>query len=153
MLAYLAHHLRVVSMKLSQQEIYPEFDPADESEICIVGNIIDKHYFGVDKEVRRGTKHFKPNTKVYCFPEYAGMGHESMAVLGRARESGRFIKIVIQTKYIQNFRVKDVYSPLILEYIRKSIYYSNVKRDKTTRENMEKRAKSFNTVVEEIQKK
>jgi hypothetical protein len=42
----------------------------DEIEFIwsLVGNIVDAHFFGEQKEIRRGTKHFSPGTKVYYFP-------------------------------------------------------------------------------------
>lgn len=39
-------------------------DKERDFEYCMVGNIIDKHYFGEQKlEIRRGTKQFRPNAK------------------------------------------------------------------------------------------
>ena len=56
-------------------------------EYCMVGNIIDKHYYGEQKlEIRRGTKQFRPNAKVYIFPEFPGMGHENIVVIGKPRK-------------------------------------------------------------------
>ena len=75
-----------------------KMEDSTESEFCIIGNIVDKHFYGEQKEIRRGTKHFRPNAKVYCLPEFGGMGHETMVVVGVPRKSKRFIKIAIPTK-------------------------------------------------------
>lgn len=84
---------------------------------CIVGNIIEKHYFGENKEIKKGTKHFRPGAKVYCIPEFGGMAHESIRVIGRPRGSSSFINIVIPTKRIKNFRLQKVYSNSLFEKI------------------------------------
>ncbi len=50
---------------------------------CLVGNIVEEHEFGEEKEIRKGTKHFSPNAKVYCFPALWGDGYEHILVLGK----------------------------------------------------------------------
>ena len=68
-------------------------------EYCMVGNIIDKHYYGEQKlEIRRGTKQFRPNAKVYIFPEFPGMGHENIVVIGKPRKLHKMIEIAIKRK-------------------------------------------------------
>jgi hypothetical protein len=42
--------------------------PAEPTDWCLVGNIVEEHRFGESKELRRGSKHFTPGTKVYCLP-------------------------------------------------------------------------------------
>ena len=36
-----------------------------EFEYCLVGNIVESHYFGENKEIRCGTKHFRGGAKVF----------------------------------------------------------------------------------------
>ena len=76
---------------------------------CIVGNIIGPHYWGEKKEVRYGTKHFRPGAEVYCAFVYGGMGHERVRVFGKPRRQRRMINIVIDTRYIKNFRLQKLY--------------------------------------------
>ena len=54
----------------------------EEFEFCLVGNIIDKHYYGENKEIKHGNKQFRSGAKVYIFPEFGGMGHENIKVIG-----------------------------------------------------------------------
>lgn len=93
---------------------------------CIVGNIVDEHFYGENKEVKRGTKHFRPGAKVYCIPEFGGMGHESIRVIGKPRGNSAMINIVIPTKRIKNFRLQKVYSNSLFDRIsEQSIYRVN----------------------------
>src|SRR5690349_24575027 len=48
---------------------------------CLVGNIVDQHYFGEEKQIKIGTKQFSPGTKVYCFPPQWGDGYEKIKVV------------------------------------------------------------------------
>lgn len=62
--------LRVIVLKISPMtdilaEFYEKYDL--DFEWCIVGNIVEKHYYGSNEEIRLGTKHFRPNTKI-LFP-------------------------------------------------------------------------------------
>ena len=68
-----------------------------EFEYCMVGNIVEQRYFGQAKEIRQGTKHFRGGAKVYIFPEYGGMGHENIRVIGLPRKRYKTINIIIQT--------------------------------------------------------
>jgi hypothetical protein len=81
---------------------------------CLVGNIIEKHDFGEDKEIRYGTKHFSPGTKVYCYPGQWGDGYENIYVIGKPRNSFKLIKVIMQRKYITNFRLKKVYNKKVI---------------------------------------
>ena len=92
---------------LNTEELNGEDSDRDQDfEWCLVGNIVDRHYFGETKEIRRGTKHFGPNTRVYCFPEFPGCGDEVIRVIGKPRRSLRMIDVAIRCKLVKNFRVK-----------------------------------------------
>ena len=88
-------------------------------EECFVGNIIGDHYWGKEKIIRSGTKQFSAGTKVYCSFIYGGMGNESVMVLGKARKSFRLVEVTIRTIYLKNLRVQKVYTPRIIDYIKK----------------------------------
>ena len=88
-------------------------------EECIVGNIIDKHYWGQHKEIKKGSKHFRPGAKVYCLFMYGGMAHDYLRVMGKPRTSFRMIDVVIKATYIKNFRIQKVYQPKIISFIKK----------------------------------
>lgn len=101
----------------------------EEFEWAIVANIIDEKYIGADEKIISGFKHFSPNTKVICLPEYGGMGHERIPVLGIHKRSKRYIKVVIATKRLTNFRVKQIYKPMFISYIRENVYYDSWKKE------------------------
>ena len=86
---------------------------------CVVGNVIDKNYWGEKKQLRSGTKHFRPGAKLYCVFVFGGGGHEFVRVLGKPRKSFRMIDIVFPTNYIKNFRLAKVYEPRIIDFIDK----------------------------------
>lgn len=43
---------------------------------CLAGNIIACYYSEKDGEIKYGTRHFGPGTKVYCLPPQWGDGYE-----------------------------------------------------------------------------
>lgn len=83
----------------------------------IVGNIATTREYGENKEIRQGTKHFSPGTKVYCLPleGFGGMGWEDIVVMGKPRRQFRLIKVVIQRKWIINFRLKKVWDKRVIK--------------------------------------
>jgi hypothetical protein len=88
---------------------------------CLVGNIVDERVDGATQQIRKGTKHFSPGTKVYCFPPQWGDGYEKIYVIGRPRKSSRFIKVIIHSDWITNWRVQKVYS----QHIKREMIYNN----------------------------
>lgn len=88
---------------------------------CLVGNIVDERVDRATQQVRRGTKHFSPGTKVYCFPPKWGDGYEKIYVIGRPRKSSRFIKVIIHRDWITNWRIQKVYS----NHIKREMIYNN----------------------------
>lgn len=83
----------------------------------LVGNVVQEHEFGESKEIRHGSKHFTPGTKVYCLPVQWGDGYEKAIVVGIARGPRRLITVVMSTKLITNWRAQVVYSPAILSHL------------------------------------
>jgi hypothetical protein len=80
---------------------------------CLVGNIINEHPVGENKEIKKGTKHFSPGTKVYCFPPQWGDGYEKIYVMGRPRQSSRFIKVILSSNLVTNWRIQQVFTSRI----------------------------------------
>lgn len=87
---------------------------------CLVGNIVEKHYFGEERQVKTGTKQFAPNAKMYCFPTQWGDGYENIKVIGRPRNSRKLITVVMRSKYIKNWRIQKVFHPYIVEIMKKN---------------------------------
>ncbi|MBX7206106.1 MAG: hypothetical protein K1X81_11850 [Bacteroidia bacterium] len=103
----------------------------EEFRYILLGNIIDKHYYGEGKEIRSGTKQFRAGAKVYLFPEYGGMGHEAMPVYGLPRKSWKKIKIVIRSEMIKNVRVKKTYDLKLIEMITNNHFYNFLGNDES----------------------
>jgi len=81
---------------------------------CLVGNIVEERYFGDNKEIRKGTKKFKPKSKVYCFPAQWGDGYEEIQVIGRTRGRKNYSIVITSSKYITNWRIQKVFTPFIV---------------------------------------
>lgn len=99
---------------------------------CLIGNIVDEHTSGTDKEIKHGTKHFSPNTKVYCFPTLWGDGYENIKVIGRHRKISRNVCMVIPAKLITNWRLQKVYRPYVLNVMQSQHGWTNSDKDKET---------------------
>ncbi len=137
------------SSKEAFNKDYEEID-SREFEWCIIGNIVDKHFYGMDKEIRRGTKQFRPGAKVYCMPEFAGMGHEEIRVIGKPRKQDRMINIVMSSRKIKDFRVQKVFHPKIQFDIGSHMYYWQNRRSERELENLNELVIYLNTLTEEI---
>ncbi len=78
----------------------------------VVANVVDERPYGEGgRETRRGTKHFSPGTKVYCFPPLWGDGYEKVQVVGRHRGSRRYVTMIVASRWLTSWRVQLVYSP------------------------------------------
>ncbi|CAL2075584.1 conserved protein of unknown function [Tenacibaculum sp. 190524A02b] len=121
-----------------------------EFEWCIVGNIVDEHHWGENKEIKRGNKQFRPGAKVYCMPEFGGMAYESIRVLGKPRRQNRLINIIIRTRAIKNFRIQKVYNPYIQNQIGSHFFYWNNRRSENELKNLKEMINYLNTLTEEI---
>jgi len=98
-------------------------------EYCLVGNIVEKHYFGQDKEIKYGSKHFSGGTKVYIFPMFGGGGHEQIRVIGIPRKRYKMLDVIIPSKHLTNVRVKKIYKLDLKEKIAENFYYSRRKEE------------------------
>jgi len=92
--------------------------PPPESRWCLVGNIVKTRLAGVGSvEEKHGAPHFSGGTKVYCLPAQWGDGYEKIVVVGKHRGSRRFVKMVIPSSWVTNWRAQAVYSPAVLSFI------------------------------------
>lgn len=77
----------------------------------LVANVRENQPFGKNHEIRKGTKHFAPNTKVYCsYPQW-GDGYENIIVGGRHRGSSKLVCMVIHWTKLTNWRTEYAYVP------------------------------------------
>lgn len=89
---------------------------------CLVGNIVKEHEFGEDKEIKSGTKHFVAGAKVCLASAQWGDGYERIVAIGVARKSRKYIEVVMQEKYVENFRMQKIYKPSIIRRMTNSEY-------------------------------
>ena len=90
---------------------------------CLVGNIKDLREYGPNHELRTGIKNFAAGTKVYVSLSNWGDGGVQVPVLGKPRHKNGFIECIIKSKYIGNYRVEKIYSPLLINRMKKSKFY------------------------------
>ena len=96
----------------------PSSENKDLGIWCIVANVKREHPHGPGgKEIKIGTRLFRGGAKVHiagCFP---GTCH-SVVAIGLHRKSKRHIVCVVDVLHVENFRVKPVYHPKVLEIIK-----------------------------------
>jgi hypothetical protein len=84
---------------------------------CVVANIKQEHPCGPGGlEQRSGTQLFRGGTKVYIADCYPGNCNGVVAI-GLHRKSRKFVRCVVSVTHVENFRVKLVYHPRVLELI------------------------------------
>ena len=98
-----------------QYKIHSDLDGLENpNNWALVGNIVDKHEYGENHEIRYGTRKFRGGTRVVLTPLCWGDGYEQVNVIGLSRYSRKYKKSVIRRNLITNYRVKKIYSPTIL---------------------------------------
>jgi hypothetical protein len=82
---------------------------------CPVANMVRERPYGPGgREIRRGSKHFAPGAKLYCYPALWGDGYEQIQVIGRHRGTHRYVKMIVNEKWLTNWRVQLAYSPHVI---------------------------------------
>ncbi len=89
---------------------------------CLVGNIVQKHDYGEEHEIKYGTKHFSRGTKVFLAPAQWGDGYENIVVIGLPRYGKKYIEVITRSEYIENYRMKRVFKPAVLKRMCSSQY-------------------------------
>lgn len=90
---------------------------------CLVGNIKETHEYGERHEIKHGTKHFSGGTKVYVAPAQWGDGFENVVVIGKPRHGSKLIEVVMPSERIENFRLKKVFKPDVLDRMETSSHH------------------------------
>lgn len=76
-----------------------------------VANVVAERPYGPGGlELRTGTKHFRPDAKVYIIDWFPGMC-DAVTVIGHHRKSNQLMKLVVQVNTLEQFRPKLCYSP------------------------------------------
>lgn len=83
---------------------------------CLVGNLLNEGLYNNRgfELLFNGTKQFKPGAKLFSSPFVWGDGYERIRVIGRAKDTNKFISIIIESKFITNWRKQKVYIPFVL---------------------------------------
>ena len=81
-------------------------------EWCIVGNL---------RPYANPRKLFPTGAKLYLLGGFAGMGYETITVVGYARGRSNPVIAHIMRKHVENWRVQLVYRPAVLRAIHKAM--------------------------------
>jgi len=85
---------------------------------CPVANMTEQRSYGPGgQEIRRGSKHFAPGAKLYCYPPLWGDGYKQIQVVGRHRGSHGYVKMIVRSDWLTNWRVRLVYSPHVIRQL------------------------------------
>jgi hypothetical protein len=125
-------HLFVVSPATSTLGKVVSHEQEPKFVWCLVGNVVNGYHHPVSGALIRGTKHFSPGTKVYCFPIGWGDGYERIRVIGKHRKTYRRMLMIVDVKYITNWRLQQVYDPHILHIMKQKNGWTANERDKET---------------------
>ncbi len=91
--------------------------PSNEGFWAVVANIRREHPYGPGGvETKVGTRQFRGGTKVYiagCFPGTC----DAVVAIGLHRHSRKWITCCVDVWYVENFRVRLVYHPAVIDRI------------------------------------
>ncbi|MFF4381563.1 hypothetical protein [Kitasatospora sp. NPDC001547] len=89
---------------------------AEPLGICLVANVAQETSHGEGGlEIHKGLRHFAPGAKLWIAPPAWGDGGENVIVAGRHRGSHRrYVRMVIKSRFLVDFRVRAVYSPALV---------------------------------------
>lgn len=81
----------------------------------ILANVVKERPFGPGGiEKKKGTFHFNAGAKVHIVDSYWGLGCETVTVIGRRRGAGIWMKLDMPSKFLENFRIKQIYNPSVI---------------------------------------
>ncbi|WP_143194044.1 hypothetical protein [Micromonospora sp. CB01531] len=87
-------------------------------EWCIVGNLLPYPYSSDGPQADfRSQKIFPAGAKLYVVGGFAGLGYETLTVIGYAHRRRRPVTAHIKAKYVGGWRAQLVYRPIILRAI------------------------------------
>lgn len=89
-----------------------------EPEWCIIANLLPYPYSQNGPQAEfRSQKIFPAGAKLYVVGGFAGMGHETVTVIGFGHHRRDPVMAHIKAKYLGNWRARLVYRPMILRAI------------------------------------
>lgn len=98
------------------------------SVLALAGNIVEEHPYGPwGQEIRKGTRLFRPGTKVYLAGlensavTYRGpYSFDAIRVIGQQRQSRQWIECWVRSDYVTNWRIQVVYRPGAVQRLREA---------------------------------
>ena len=85
---------------------------------CIVANVKREIPYGPQAiETKSGLRKFKAGARVQIVGAFYGPA-ENIVVIGQHRKSGKFISCIIKANAVENLRIKLIYSPQVIEFLK-----------------------------------
>jgi hypothetical protein len=88
----------------------------------IVANVCRVRPYGPRHEPKAGLRWLNAGAKVFVPGGFAGMGFESVTVIGQHRLQRRLFMQHVQSRYLVDWRVKLVYQPTVLRLVAEGDY-------------------------------
>ena len=89
-----------------------------ESILIVLARVVQVRPYGEGGlKTRKGTKHFRAGAKVYVIDAHWGMC-DAVTVIGHHRASGRYAKLDMSVKHLENFRLDRAYSPKVISLVK-----------------------------------
>ena len=75
---------------------------------CLTATVRDENVIGEDKRLVRGTRHFRPGTKVFLHPPN---WEDRVAAIGIPRYTNKYVRIVMSVRKLEHFSLEKVSDP------------------------------------------
>lgn len=99
-------------------------EPASQPDslLCVVANIREMIPFGPGgSSSQSGHRRFSAGTKVYILaPSWDWMTHGTFECVAMRRRSHRFVRQILDRRFLENWRVQREYSPTMIKRIRRN---------------------------------
>lgn len=85
---------------------------------CIVANVKREIPYGPQAtETKSGLRKFKAGARVQIVGAFYGPA-ENVVAIGQHRKSGKFISCIIKANTVENLRIKLIYSPQVIDFLK-----------------------------------
>jgi hypothetical protein len=98
------------------QSVSQHMEGLDPTKV-VCATVMATHQCGKESQTPKGTKHFRANAKVFVIDAYWGTC-DTVTVIGHHRAGGRYAKLDMPIKHLEDFRMGVAYSPTVLELLK-----------------------------------
>jgi hypothetical protein len=85
---------------------------------AVVANVARETLHGpAGADTREGLRHFAAGAKVWVLPAQWGDGWQDALVVGLHRGPGRYVRMVVPLRHLDQFRVQAVYHPAVIRQL------------------------------------